>query len=203
MASEGIVYLVGAGPVHGDVAVALEQAHQARDPIEGEALHAGFYNIDVDTSTLVDLSQEGLDAQQETNYRLSAELTAYIRHYQPEGVTVSVGGEIGEVGTENSTAEELRAYMDGYNRELARLGEKTGGALQGLSKISVQSGTTHGGVVLADGSIADVAIDFETLRTLSHISRDEYGMSGAVQHGASTLPGVIQRNPGRRTLGET
>ena len=60
--------------------------------------------------------------------------------------------------------------------------------MPGLSKISVQSGTTHGGTVLPDGSIADVAIDFETLRTLSQIARDEYGMSGAVQHGASTLP---------------
>ena len=153
-----------------------------------EALHAGFYNIDIDTSTLVDLGQNGLDAQQETNYRLSAELTAYVRHYQPEGVDVSIGGEIGEVGTENSTPEELRAYMDGYNRELARLSEKTGAKFEGLSKISVQSGTSHGGVVLPDGSIADVAIDFETLRTLSQIARDEYGMAGAVQHGASTLP---------------
>ncbi|HET7462557.1 MAG TPA: class II fructose-bisphosphate aldolase [Longimicrobium sp.] len=153
-----------------------------------EALHAGFYNIDIDTSTLVDLAQDGLDAQQYTNYHLSAELTAYVRHYQPEGVNVSIGGEIGEVGTENSTPEELRAYMDGYNRELARLSEKTGTQLEGLSKISVQSGTSHGGVVLPDGSIADVAIDFETLRNLSNIARDEYGMSGAVQHGASTLP---------------
>ena len=149
-----------------------------------EGLHAGFYNIDVDTSTLVDLEQDGLDAQQALNYRLSAELTAYIRHYQPTGVTVSVGGEIGEVGTENSTPEELRAYMDGYNREL----ERVAAGAHGLSKISVQSGTTHGGTVLPDGTIADVAIDFETLRSLSRISRDEYGLSGAVQHGASTLP---------------
>jgi fructose-bisphosphate aldolase class II len=153
-----------------------------------EALHAGFYNIDIDTSTLVDLAQDGLDAQQHTNYRLSAELTAYVRHYQPEGVNVSIGGEIGEVGTENSTPEELRAYMDGYNRELERIGQREGKALAGLSKISVQSGTTHGGVVLPDGSIARVSIDFETLRTLSRISRDEYGLAGAVQHGASTLP---------------
>jgi fructose-bisphosphate aldolase class II len=153
-----------------------------------EALAAGFYNIDIDTSTLVDLSRDGLDAQQETNYRLSAELTAYVRHYTPAGVTVSIGGEIGEVGTENSTPEELRAYMDGYDRELARLAHKTGGELPGLSKISVQSGTSHGGTVLPDGSIADVAIDFETLRVLSDISRKEYGLAGAVQHGASTLP---------------
>jgi fructose-bisphosphate aldolase, class II len=153
-----------------------------------EALHAGFYNIDIDTSTLVDLAQGSLDEQQHTNYRLSAELTGYVRHYQPEGVTVSIGGEIGEVGTENSTPEELRAYMDGYRRELARLSERAGEDFAGLSKISVQSGTTHGGVVLADGSIAEVAIDFETLRTLSEIARREYGLAGAVQHGASTLP---------------
>jgi fructose/tagatose bisphosphate aldolase len=153
-----------------------------------EALHAGFYNIDIDTSTLVDLDKDGLDAQQETNYQLSAELTAYVRHYQPEGVNVSIGGEIGEVGTENSTPEELRAYMDGYNRVLAELSRKNEAKFEGLSKISVQSGTSHGGVVLPDGSIADVAIDFETLRNLSAIARDEYGMSGAVQHGASTLP---------------
>lgn len=153
-----------------------------------EALNAGFYNIDVDTSTLVDLSQGDLDAQQQVNYRLSADMTSYIRRHEPEGVTVSVGGEIGEVGTENSTPEELRAYMDGYLRELERQARKYGREFAGLSKISVQSGTTHGGVVMPDGSIAEVAIDFETLRTLSTIAREEYGLSGAVQHGASTLP---------------
>lgn len=153
-----------------------------------EALHAGFYNIDIDTSTLVELDRPTLDEQQALNSRLSAELTAYVRHYEPAGVTVSIGGEIGEVGTENSTPEELRAYMDGYGRELARLVEREGVEAAGLSKISVQSGTSHGGTVLPDGSIADVAIDFDTLRILSRIAREEYGLAGAVQHGASTLP---------------
>jgi fructose-bisphosphate aldolase, class II len=31
-------------------------------------------------------------------------------------------------------------------------------------------------------------VDFDTLQKLSRIARDEYGMGGAVQHGASTLP---------------
>ena len=46
-------------------------------------------------------------------------------------MTISVGGEIGEVGTQNSTVEELRAYLDGYRRELdgARAGRH--GHLQG------------------------------------------------------------------------
>jgi hypothetical protein len=60
--------------------------------------------------------------------------------------------------------------------------------LTGISKISVQTGTSHGGVVLPDGSIAQVKLDFNTLKTLSEIARKEYGLAGAVQHGASTLP---------------
>lgn len=155
-----------------------------------EAIDAGFYNIDVDTSTLVDLSYEPLDEQQRLNYEVGVDLTCFVREHEPEGVTISVGGEIGEVGTQNSTVPELRAFMDGFNRVLA---ERAPG-VAGLSKISVQSGTSHGGVVLADGSIADVALDLNTLEELSRVARDEYGMAGAVQHGASTLPDTAFNN---------
>jgi fructose/tagatose bisphosphate aldolase len=103
---------------------------------------------------------------------------------EPEGITVSVGGEIGEVGGKNSTVEELQAFMEGYLEELKKGGE----SLKGISKISVQTGTTHGGVPLADGSVAKVKIDFEVLEKLSELARSQYGLSGAVQHGASTLP---------------
>jgi fructose/tagatose bisphosphate aldolase len=158
-----------------------------------EAITAGFYNIDVDTSTLVDLSKGSLEEQQRVNYETCAEITRYIRELEPKGVTISIGGEIGEVGTENSTVAELRAFMNGYNAAL-------GGSIVGLSKISVQSGTTHGGVVLPDGSIADVNIDFQTLEELSRVARNEYGLAGAVQHGASTLPDSAFHNfPGTGT----
>jgi hypothetical protein len=152
-----------------------------------EGLHAGFYNIDVDTSTLVDLSKEGLDAQQELNFRLSAELTAYIRHYQPRASPSPWAARSARWG------RRTRPPRSCARTWTASTASCTGSArvrhpVDGLAKISVQSGTTHGGTVLPDGTIADVAIDFETLRTLSQISRDEYGLSGAVQHGASTLP---------------
>jgi len=156
-----------------------------------EAVTAGFYNIDVDTSTLVDLSKPDLAAQQRLNYETCVDITRYVRELQPKGVTISVGGEIGEVGTENSTVEELRAFMDGFNRTLA---ERCPPGTDGLSKISVQSGTSHGGVVLADGSIADVALDLDTLARLSKEARERYGLSGAVQHGASTLPDTAFHN---------
>lgn len=149
-----------------------------------EAIDAGFYNIDIDTSTLVDMSKGTVAEQQQLNYLLSAQLTSYIRQHQPDGITIAVGGEIGEVGGKNSTVEELEAYLDNYRTALNGYGPD----LTGLSKVSVQTGTTHGGVVLADGSIAQVKIDFDTLRELSHIARNKYGLGGAVQHGASTLP---------------
>jgi fructose/tagatose bisphosphate aldolase len=148
-----------------------------------EEIGAGFYNIDVDTSTLVDLGHATLEEQQRANYERAAEITAFIRGLEPEGVTVSVGAEIGEVGMKNSTVEELHAFMRGYNRTLASLGNHAG-----ISKISVQTGTSHGGVVLPDGSIADVKLDLEALAALSRVAREEYGLAGAVQHGASTLP---------------
>jgi len=147
------------------------------------AIEAGYRNIDIDSSTLVDLSKPTVEEQQHENYRRAAELTALIRGLETDGVTVSVGGEIGEVGKSNSTVEELRAYLDGYRRELEALAP---GAV-GISKVSVQTGTSHGGIPLPSGGVAEVKLDFDVLRRLGDTAR-EYGLAGAVQHGASTLP---------------
>jgi fructose/tagatose bisphosphate aldolase len=147
------------------------------------AIEAGYRNIDIDSSTLVDLSKATVDEQQRENYVRAAELTAIIRSLESDGVTISVGGEIGEVGKKNSTEEELRAYLDGYRSEL----DARAPGAPGLSKVSVQTGTSHGGVPLPDGSVAEVKLDFDVLRRLGEVAR-ENGLAGAVQHGASTLP---------------
>ncbi len=146
-----------------------------------ESIRAGFYNIDIDTSTLVDLSHPTVGEQQRNNFEVCAKLTAFIREREPKGVTISVGGEIGEIGEKNSDETELRAYMDGYNQSLPK-------GTVGLSKISIQTGTAHGGVPLPDGTLAEVKIDFNVIKELSKVAREVYGMAGAVQHGASTLP---------------
>ncbi len=147
-----------------------------------EAVAAGFFNIDIDSSTLVDLSQPSVAEEQRVNAINTAELTGLIRSLEPDAVTISIGGEIGEVGKVNSTEDELRAYLDGY------FGILHGSGLPGVSKVSIQTGTSHGGVPLPDGSIAQVKIDFDAMRRLSTVARDEYGLAGCVQHGASTLP---------------
>jgi len=154
---------------------------QGLQALIGKAITSGFYNIDIDSSTLVDVSEQDLKSQQLQNYEVCAKLTRFIRSVEPKEITISVGGEIGEIGQQNSTPEELHAFMSGFR-------DKLGEGLSGISKISVQTGTTHGGVVLPDGSIAKIKLDFETLKTLSEVARGEYGLAGAVQHGASTLP---------------
>ncbi|MDE2027280.1 MAG: class II fructose-bisphosphate aldolase [Candidatus Omnitrophica bacterium] len=145
-----------------------------------DCVAAGFYNIDVDSSTTVKLDRQTLTEQQRDNFEVCADMTAFIRKIQPQGVQVSIGGEIGEVGHKNSTVEELVAFTEGYNQSLPK-------GVTGLSKISVQTGTSHGGTVLPDGTIAKANVDFNTLKDLSAAAKSKFGMGGAVQHGASTL----------------
>jgi fructose/tagatose bisphosphate aldolase len=88
-----------------------EQEMTAINNLITESIAAGFYNIDIDASTMVDMDKTDLLDQQEANGRLTAELTKFIRGVEPQGWTISVGGEIGEIGHTNSTVEDLRAYM--------------------------------------------------------------------------------------------
>jgi len=145
-----------------------------------DSLIAQFYNIDIDASTLVDLSKEELSEQQRDNYEMTAKLTEYIRQIEPAGVTVAIGGEIGHIGGKNSTVGDFEAFMKGY---LDLIGEQ-----KGLTKVSVQTGTSHGGIPDENGKVIEVAIDFSVLKGISKVAREKYKTAGPVQHGASTLP---------------
>lgn len=146
-----------------------------------DAMQAGFYNIDIDMSTLVDLKKDSVGMQQRPNIIYSFELARHVRSLQPNGITISLGGEIGHIGGKNSTVDDFKTYMDGLlsNWETDK---------PCLSKVSVQTGTHHGGVVLPDGSLANIDVDFSVLTDIGRVARSDYGMGGAVQHGASTLP---------------
>lgn len=157
-----------------------------------EAIIAQFYNIDIDASTLVDLEKDDLYEQQRNNFEVTAELTEYIRSLQPQGAIISVGGEIGHIGGRNSTTDDFKAFMDGYQAIIKE---------NGISKVSVQTGSSHGGMPLPDGSIADVTLDFAVLKNISEIARSIYHIGGAVQHGASTLPqALFDKFPEAKTL---
>lgn len=178
----------GGLPIQGDHFQA--KAAGPGKPVEGEiesikgftkeAMDMGFLNIDIDMSTLVDLKKPTETEQQEGNIKYSLEMARFIRENEPEGIGVSLGGEIGHIGGKNSTIEDFEAYIKGFNQGLDK-------EMIGMSKISIATGTHHGGVVLGDGSLADVPVDFKVLKDVSKACR-KMGISGSVQHGASTLP---------------
>jgi fructose/tagatose bisphosphate aldolase len=155
------------------------------EAIMREQIAAGYYSLDIDASTVVDLSLPNVREQQRLNAEITAHFTEFVRGIEPEGVTISLGAEIGEVGHENTTPEELREFMAVYREEI----DKRGKDLVPVSKISINSGTYHGGKMQPDGVLAPVNVDYALLGEISDICRASFGMGGAVQHGASTLPG--------------
>ncbi|MFC1658663.1 type II glyceraldehyde-3-phosphate dehydrogenase [Candidatus Omnitrophota bacterium] len=184
-----------------DYAANPEAARESIKDLIREAIEAGFYQIDLDMSTLVDWTKPTVDEQQKNNYRETALLTAYVRELERElgldkrGIVVNLGGEIGEIGIgldkaqqQNSTVEELRAFMKGYNSELARLSQELGYVLKPITKLAIQTGTKHGGVRGAKGQLVQAKVSFNTIAELGRVAREEYGLAGVVQHGASTLP---------------
>jgi fructose/tagatose bisphosphate aldolase len=158
-----------------------EQELNAVKDLIKEAISAGVVNIDIDASTLVEIEQNTEKEQQRNNFKITAELIKFIKEIQPKNLVINIGGEIGEIGKKNSTPEDLCAFMDGLKEELGKV-------FPGITKLSIQTGTTHGGVVLPDGKLAELKIDFETIKKLSCIARENYKLAGVVQHGASTLP---------------
>ncbi len=149
------------------------------------AVDAGYRNIDIDSSTLVDLSRPNVDEEQRDNYERAAELTALIRTLESDGVTVSVGGEIGEVGKENSTEAELRAFLDGYRRDLdsavTRGDRHQQGQRPDRARATAASSCPTGPSASSPSTSASTSGS-------ATIARREYGLAGTVQHGASTLP---------------
>jgi len=146
-------------------------------------IKAGFFNIDLDMSSLVGEGKEDVFTQQKNNFILTAFFTQFIRRQEPKNIEINIGGEVGEIGKKNSTPADLDVFMEGYKKELSRLGVS-----KGISKIGIQNGVSHGGDVLPGGGMAKSKIDFELLKKLSLMARQKYGLAGAVQHGASTLP---------------
>lgn len=144
-----------------------------------KSINAGFYNIDIDGSPLIRHSDDQTQ-QQTDNAGYVAQIADFVRTNQPAGVTISLGGEIGEIGSaHNSTNEDVQAFMELFNQNFQ--------GNPGLSKLAVQTGTSHGGVVDKDGNIVKAQVAFDNIKKMSQFCRENYGMGGVVQHGASTL----------------
>ena len=137
--------------------------------------------------------------------------TLQVRALEPKGITVTVGGEIGEVGKKNSEPGEFVAFIELYNAMLGFMkvkiaqrkedeilqivGSKEIWSKEVLDTLKTkynQYQTVEGlrKIAIQTGTAHGVGgqIDFKTMKTLAEIGKEyRYGVV-VVQHGASTLP---------------
>ena len=139
-------------------------------------VRAGFFNIDLDLSSLEDFA----DSSSELHLEAIAQLTSFIRKIQPPQVEIAIGARLKKEKGRNTTAEDLHAFMEKHRQRFSQN--------KGIIKLAIETGAVHGGVVMPDGSIAKVRIDFDTIKKLGEIGSKHYNLAGVVQHGASTLP---------------
>ncbi|HYE35528.1 hypothetical protein [Methylocaldum sp.] len=152
-----------------------DEIGQLKDCLE-EAITAGFFNIDIDTSSLADFSRPSFVEQQQPSSRECAELVAFVREIEPEELSINIGAEIKAMGDGNLTADEFRAFMEGFFDCLNIPGGK-----RDLSKI----------IVLVSGASGEVDVDLELLREIGEIARREYGLGLAVRSGITLIPEAL------------
>lgn len=150
------------------------------------ALAGGFMQLDIDAAGL---AVDGPDAitRQTPNAVATAALIARLTPVAPAGTIF--GGEVGEIGGANTTPEELEEFIDLVRRH-------AGAAAAAFGKVSVQTGTRHGGMADASGKPTRMPLDLGLARELANVARAK-GFGGIVQHGASTLqPDQFKALPG-------
>ena len=148
------------------------------------AIDAGYRNIDIDSSTLVDLSKPNVDEEQRENYT-------------PRGRADRADPDARDRRRDDQRRrrdrrgrhEELdRRRAAGVPRRLPPRARPSGRPARARSRRSASRPARRtAGSRCPDGGVAEVKLDFEVLRELGEVART-YGLAGAVQHGASTLP---------------
>ena len=148
------------------------------------AIDAGYRNIDIDSSTLVDLSKPTADEQQRENYTRAAELTALIRTLEADGVTRQ---------RRRRDRRGRHAELDG--RGAARLSRRlpaasSSGARPGAVGLSRSASRPARATAACRCRTAAWPRSSSTSRCCASSARSpaRTASAGAVQHGASTLP---------------
>lgn len=143
-------------------------------------LKAGFLSVDLDCSGLNNLKQEKPELLLKENLGMSLKLLRFLKLLK-RNEKITIGLEVGEIGSRSTTAEELQWFLDNLKKKI-----KPGT----VAKIAVQTGTSHGGKVDEKGNLLTMPVDLKRLRELNELSQ-KAGFYGVVQHGASTLPLAI------------
>ncbi len=137
-----------------------------------EAIDAGFYNIGIDTSTLIDNTIPNVNEQQFLNFALSATLTRFIREKQPEGITVSLGINIARLKEIETLLNDFRAFMNGYNETIKKV--ELGITVKKMNTIVIQAPLS----IEANKTQAEINMDLDILEKLANLAQNDFDLAG-------------------------
>ena len=143
-------------------------------------IDAGYYQIDIDASHIPVSNDINPDLFHADNAIATATITEYVRNIELQNHPITLGAEVGEIGKRNTSPKDVKTFMSTYLSQLSK-------DVKPFDKISVQTGTKHGGYVLVDGTTGEMPLDLLLINQLSNFVRENYDITGLVQHGASTL----------------
>ncbi|HEX3157182.1 MAG TPA: aldolase [Gemmatimonadaceae bacterium] len=149
-----------------------------------EAVEAGCWNVDLDTSALARRDVTAPASRQQPNAEVTADVLAYLREHEPRGATICVGAELGTLDVRrHDAAAELRAFLTGVQQGLGR---RKGDGVAGLSKVGVRTAAMAGRTPLGGEAVGRP--EAWALAALSRLARMEYGLAGTVHYASAGLP---------------
>lgn len=137
-----------------------------------EALGAGFFNLELDTSALEDPLAPDPREQERASCADAARLAAFVRKTEPPGVDTNLGVKMRGRGDSEHVARRLRAFMEGFASEFA----DRAGSVTGIGKLSL------------DLRSAD---ELGASRDLAEVARREYNLATSVSWGGAPLPEAL------------
>jgi hypothetical protein len=142
-----------------------------------EALGAGFFNLDLDTSDLEDLGIPDPSEQERASCAYAARLAAFVRKTEPAGVDTNLGVRMKSHGDSAHLAQRFRAFMGGFATEFT----DRAGHVTGIGKLGLEiRGADELGMV----------------RDLAEVARREYALATGVScHGAPVPDELLAELP--------
>lgn len=146
-----------------------------------EAVVAGYRNIGL---TVVSTGEDG--STPSGSLGGCAELAAYVRDLEPDGVTVSIGLEVDRPTLGASSAAELRSFAQGFSVAFA---QSAGAQERGLSALGLSSQTSGERAARHNGNTAATAADAEARRACVEVAHS-LGLAALVR---GVVPGDVGR----------
>ena len=134
-----------------------------------EALGAGFFNLELDTADLEDLSLPDPAEQEKECYEDAAQLAGFVRKTEPAGVDTNLGVRMNSRGDAVHLPHRFRAFMDGFAGEFT----DRAGHVTGIAKLSLHIHSAE---------------ELRMAHDLAEVARREYALATGVHYDGAPLP---------------